>query len=372
MKILLLYLGRRGGGAVDVFELSEGFAHNKISHDVLLSNENYLKSEWQNHVYRKVYFIDTYRKSFKNFLLKTFLSIRPILLIRKILLIKPDIIHLTTIHPWFVFVVLYCKFIDKNIKLVFNCHDEKPHLGNDIHFLELVNKFVYRNVNGVFTLSNFVKKTLIDKFNIHEEKIFSFRLGEHYHLSRTINKDSGFMKDTILHMVFFGRIQEYKGVDILVNAFENLCKEKDSTKYQLTIAGEGTVNQDLINKIDQLDVIFINYWISDNQLIDLLKDTDVIIIPYKEGTQSGPASIAISAGIPVIATNVGGIPEQVLDGVNGILIPPNDDVALKNAMTRFSDRKLLEKMSYACKDLAKSTFSWDIIANQMYDIYKIL
>ena len=87
---------------------------------------------------------------------------------------------------------------------------------------------------------------------------------------------------------------------------------------------------------------------------------------------SSPGSLAIACGMPVIATRSGGLPEQVEDGVNGLLATPNDAGSLASAIEKIcSNRGLLQKFHEGAKKLYENKFSWKIITkNAIQEIYE--
>ncbi|MFM8409025.1 MAG: glycosyltransferase, partial [Alphaproteobacteria bacterium] len=67
---------------------------------------------------------------------------------------------------------------------------------------------------------------------------------------------------------------------------------------------------------------------------DLFAASDVVVLPYRDGTQSGVVPLAWAHGRPVVTTAVGGLPEAVDDGATGLLVPPGDARALADALER--------------------------------------
>jgi glycosyltransferase involved in cell wall biosynthesis len=97
----------------------------------------------------------------------------------------------------------------------------------------------------------------------------------------------------------------------------------------------------------------------------LLSECDVMVIPYKEATQTTPGALALSYGIPVIGTRAGGLPEQVEDGLNGLLAEPGDSEGIAKAIEKIcNDRSLLKKFGEGAKMLYATKFSWDVIARK--------
>ncbi|HVF05131.1 MAG TPA: glycosyltransferase, partial [Frankiaceae bacterium] len=87
---------------------------------------------------------------------------------------------------------------------------------------------------------------------------------------------------------------------------------------------------------------------------DLFAGADALALPYRASTASAHAYIAHSHGIPVVGTTVGSIPEQVRDGVDGILVPPEDPAALAGAIRRLYEPGVLARLRAGARDAAGS------------------
>ncbi len=141
-------------------------------------------------------------------------------------------------------------------------------------------------------------------------------------------------------LLFFGIIRDYKGLDILVEAFSKL-----SSEYQLLIAGECYGNfdkyQQLIESSGASDRIYVfNRYISDQEVAPFFSATDVCILPYKSATQSGITAIAHHFCVPLIATDVGGLKETIKHNENGLIIPfPEIDELLQAIQFYFEKGK---------------------------------
>jgi len=148
------------------------------------------------------------------------------------------------------------------------------------------------------------------------------------------------IKNNVLKLLFLGRIGQRKGVFDLVEVF---AKNKDyyKGKVKLSLGGDGEVKllQSLILEKGLQDVIEYVGWVSADKKAALLTDANIYILPsYNEGL---PISIleAMSYGLPIIATNIGGIPEVVNDGYNGFVIEPGNHAAIEKSIKHFLDYK---------------------------------
>ncbi|MDW8289274.1 MAG: glycosyltransferase family 4 protein [Armatimonadota bacterium] len=136
-------------------------------------------------------------------------------------------------------------------------------------------------------------------------------------------------------LLFLGRMGERKGPLRIVEAFRMLSPEA-SEKTHVVLAGDGEVERvrQEVCRLGLQQHISVMDWVDTRQRETLLADADIYVLPsLNEGL---PMSIleAMSWGLPVISSPVGGIPEFVQDGFNGLLVPPTDIPALAQAMQR--------------------------------------
>ncbi len=140
-----------------------------------------------------------------------------------------------------------------------------------------------------------------------------------------------------LKVVYFGRMHVNKGVHLLLNAFKRLLFIYP--KAHLTFIGEGLARRDLEREVIHSKIggnVFFSHFKIGNEFYEQISHFDLMCLPsFSEGT---PCSIleALSIGLAVLSTHVGGIPELIEDGVSGILVPPHDETALVQALARFA------------------------------------
>lgn len=142
--------------------------------------------------------------------------------------------------------------------------------------------------------------------------------------------------DAPITLLYFGVLREYKGVDVLLRAFDRL-EESEARRYRLLIVGETWEDYDvpttLVRESRHRERIeFVNRYVHDDEVGAFFEKADAVVLPYRRSSASGPLSIAMSFGLPVVVSDVGGIPEAV-DGYEGaVLVPPGDETALLEAL----------------------------------------
>lgn len=173
-------------------------------------------------------------------------------------------------------------------------------------------------------------------------------------------------------ILFLGRVGERKGIHDLIEA-AYLLKQK--IPFTITIAGDGEVKkyQQLAGSKGLSDQIGFLGWIGPEQKEVLLKQASVLVLPsYNEGL---PMSIieAMVNGIPVVASNVGGIPDVVQTGLDGYLIEPGDVKALADSLSMvLTDEEAYQKMSAHVLENMRSNFSMEQTITILTQIYNHL
>ena len=107
------------------------------------------------------------------------------------------------------------------------------------------------------------------------------------------------------------------------------------------------------------------------RLAGLLKDASFTVCPYKDATQSGVIQTAFSMDCPVVATNVGALPEAIDNQITGLIVPPCDSDALADAMDKLlGDASLLKSMRANINKIWRKQMGWDKILDQYIKCYK--
>jgi len=165
--------------------------------------------------------------------------------------------------------------------------------------------------------------------------------------------------------LFFGFIKPYKGVVHLIDAAGVLKQEFGDDLRVLIVGdiyGEKRPYLDRIAASGGADIIdLVDGFVPDAVVEDYFLAADLAVLPYLSATQSGIVQIAYNYDLPVVTTDVGGLPEVVRDGETGFIVPPEDGDALAAAVTRFfrEDRAAAFGAAVAAE---KEKYSWDRMA----------
>ncbi|MEQ1797369.1 MAG: glycosyltransferase [Lacibacter sp.] len=171
--------------------------------------------------------------------------------------------------------------------------------------------------------------------------------------------------------LFFGFIRKYKGVDLLLEAFAKLKRSQLQTKnYKLLIAGEFYEDRksydDLIEKLGiKNDLILKTEFIADSEVKYYLCAADAVVQPYRNATQSGVTPLAYHFEVPMIVTNVGGLPANVPHGKSGLVCEPTVD-SIADAMQSFLQTGTQQYLPQLREE--KQKYAWSKMTNAIFQL----
>ncbi len=181
-----------------------------------------------------------------------------------------------------------------------------------------------------------------------------------------IKEDECFVK-----FLFVGRIVPIKNIPFLIKGFIEAYKKNKN--MVLNIVGEG--DKEEVELVKNLAKKYTNIKFlgkkSGSELVEQYQNSDVFILTSNYDNYPNVVFEAMASGLPVIGTNVGGIPSQVIDKKTGYLVELNNIEQLKNRILELaSNKELREKMGQAGRKRVEQEFSWDKSAEQLEKIYK--
>lgn len=171
-------------------------------------------------------------------------------------------------------------------------------------------------------------------------------------------------------LLFFGYVRAYKGLDLALRALAQL-KDEDPA-LTLLVVGEfyepRARTEALIGELHLGNrVCIVDRYVPNEDVARYFQAADLVLQPYRSATQSGIAQIALACGRPVLATRVGGLPEQIADGVSGLLVPPEDPAALAAAIRRFFTEGLAARLAPGIA-AARARFAWSGLAGALREL----
>lgn len=253
----------------------------------------------------------------------------------------PDVVLVQQHSDW----RLYClQRILGRRPVVLTIHDVLPHLGS-VDTGNRVHAWVYRRLVSVadayIVHGSRLAEQLVGRDDYDQRKpVFSIPHGPVFSVippTRPLPE-----RPTVL---FFGRIEYYKGLDVFVEAVERCAAAIPG--LTAIVAGAGSDAQRCRERITRPELFeWKEGFVPDEALAELFFRSSVLVLPYREASQSGVIPLAYAHGRPVIATAVGALPEAVWDHSTGLLVDHADAAEIGEAMRElFCTPGLLEAMA---------------------------
>jgi glycosyltransferase involved in cell wall biosynthesis len=191
-------------------------------------------------------------------------------------------------------------------------------------------------------LSRHVGRQLRELHFYPAERIFESELGNSL-MDTAVVAPRAFPQGRPFRLLFFGRLLPYKGIDLLVEAHQRLRSRHP--EVLLRVIGPGKPPKILGGELPP-NVSLEAGWIPEERIPEILAEADLLVLPYVEASQSGVVGMAAAAALPIVATPVGGLPEQVIDGDTGVITEAVTADAIATAIDRLlNDQALYERCS---------------------------
>ncbi|RJQ27646.1 glycosyltransferase [Candidatus Parcubacteria bacterium] len=341
---------------ISFLNIKENFKENQIIHE-----GNYLLGDMikllDNSLRIKITFI--YWKSWKIFSIKNWLFVKNIYN-----LINGEIIHTQLLSIYYLFLLRIKK--RKVKKIVIDFHDPFEHQGSSesillnytkSSFIKIASNIIIHNHSQ---LNPFMKKYNIMN-NVDVVPLGIIPLNKIYRVQN--------VKTNTNNILFFGRIEPYKGIEYFVEAVKKI--KKNNLNFKAIIAGNGKFYFDISNLYNDPYFKIINRYITNEEMVRLIQESKFVVCPYIESTQSGVVMTVFAFFKPVIASNIGGFTEIIQDGITGRLVSVRDVDALVSAISEYlTDENKIQVISSNIKNLVISgKFSWHNIAEKTLKIY---
>jgi glycosyltransferase involved in cell wall biosynthesis len=247
-------------------------------------------------------------------------------------------------------------------ELCVTIHDVNEHEGEKTLHYELVQRLLVKMADNIFVHGKYNLNQLNKKYG-KNIKCKSIPHGD-YSMFRNYC-DTGLTYDPMV--LFFGRLEEYKGLETLIDAAD-IVSEFDS-HHEIIIAGNGELAFD--KQLLPNNIKIINRYIPDERVCELFSRACAVVLPYHEATQSGIIPISYSFSKPVIVSSVGGIPEVVEHQRTGFLVEPEDSEELANYILKvIRNKQLCIQMGKNAKDFSELYLNWKNISKEIISSYK--
>jgi glycosyltransferase involved in cell wall biosynthesis len=211
-------------------------------------------------------------------------------------------------------------------------HDAEPHPGDRT---STVNRWLDASTSladVVITLSAATAGTLAAKGRVPRSRIFPLFHPDLRYGSPV--EPRPLRRGEPLRLIFLGRIMPYKGLPLLLDAVDSL--HEMGVAVELGVFGEGRLGASAA-RLDAMGAEVVNRWLTAEEIGTILPRFHVAVLSHVEASQSGVAAATLGMGLPVVATPVGGLVEQITDGITGVIARRADAGALAEAIARLVD-----------------------------------
>nr|WP_276698471.1 glycosyltransferase [Methanobacterium formicicum] len=283
---------------------------------------------------------------------------------------RMDVIHV----QWPIPNGLGALFLKKlyGIPYINTIHGEEVHLSKRYHLLFALHWLV-NNSSKTITNSNATRKFCLDA-GLDEDKIDVIPFGVDTEFFRPLDV---YKDENIFQILSVGYLIERKGFEYLIKAMPFVLKEHKQAR--LKIVGSGPMESKLKELIYELNLegeVEILKNVSDEELLMIYNSADIFVLPSivdSQGNTEGLGVVlleAMACGLPVIGSNVGGIPDIIENNESGLLVPERDIPSLTGAILQLTtDHKLRGKLSHSSLNTVKNRFNWDHISESYIDDY---
>lgn len=273
-------------------------------------------------------------------------------------------------------------------KLVLTIHNVNAGLrdNNDSFLNRMSLKFQYRLADHHFVHTKLMKQELMSQFDVASKKVTIIPFGINNTLPNTeLTRNDARRKldipETSKCVLFFGNIAPYKGLHHLVEAMSKLVKSDDSLK--LIVAGQPKGSNQYWSEVRsaiskyriESNVIEKIEFIPDEEVEIYFKASDLLVLPYSHIFQSGVLFLGYSFGLPVLATDVGSLKDEIVPFKTGLSCKPEDPEDLANQIAAYFSSDLysnLETNRDQIKEYANENYSWRKVAEITYKTYQNL
>ena len=274
---------------------------------------------------------------------------------------KPDVVHTHIYASKYALPAAAIAGVKKKIHTVHSmAQKEQGSLGKK------VNTFLYRHCGVVpVALSSEVKKSIGEVYGLQESIIPVVYNG--IDLSKCIRKND-YEANGVFTIVHVGRFMKVKNHKTLIRAFARFAEKKESTRLQLL--GEGELLDEMKDYAEKLKVADkVEFLGLQSNVYPYLNKADVFCLPSEyEGV---PMTLieAMGTGLPIVASNVGGIPDMLVNGENALLVEPNYIAVEKAIEELYNDVEFRIRLGNAAA-LRSEEFSAKVMASRYIKIYR--
>ncbi|MCF8048523.1 MAG: glycosyltransferase family 4 protein [Desulfarculaceae bacterium] len=267
----------------------------------------------------------------------------------------------TMTHIWNPFMLR--KVHQSGARYLMVLHDALLHPGERSPVRAKMLKAEVRRADAVVTLSDYVRTQAVEAFGLDPERVHVIPHGPFFY-GQPKAESRAMPQGRPFRLLFFGRILAYKGLGLLVDAVRLL--RRDFSEVELIVAGQGNLGSRNQAALRELGAKVVNRWLEAGEVAQIIEEGDLLVAPYTSASQSGVVLLAYAHALPVVATQVGGLQEQVIPGENGLLSGQPDAASLARAIAKvMTDPELYARLSAGARDYVAQSVAWPSLARQL-------
>lgn len=269
---------------------------------------------------------------------------------------------------------LFLKIFYK-IKYINTIHGEEVYLSKRYHTMPIIKLLVNRSSKTITNSSGTYKACLDEGIKREKLGIIPFGVDTEFFKPIQVQKDL-----ETFQILAVGYLIERKGFEYLIKAMKEVLIKHNNVK--LNIVGSGPLEGRLKNLIIKLKLenhIQILNNVPDEKLLELYNSSDLFVLPSivdSQGNTEGLGVVlleAMACGLPVIGSDIGGIPDIIHDGETGILVSEKNSMDISKAIMKLIENEdLRDTIAFKGYKLSNEHFSWEKIANEYITIYNVL
>jgi D-inositol-3-phosphate glycosyltransferase len=300
---------------------------------------------------------------------------------------KPKIFHILWNNKFQLFdrtlLTFFYKLLGKKIVLTVHNVNAARRDSKDTLLNRLTLGIQYRLAHHIFVHTQKMKLELINEFRVPGARITVIPFG----INNAVRSTSLSRSEARQHLgipadkktiLFFGRITPYKGLEYLIDAFQQVARRDE---YRLIVGGRpendcqsywSAIQESTLEDVRLGRILLRAEYIPDNETEIYFKAADVLVLPYRQIYQSGVLFLGYSFGLPILAADVGDLKNEIVNGRTGFIFKPEDPGDLAKTIERYFSSDLfldLNNRRHKISDYAKERHSWDVVGQKTISVY---
>jgi D-inositol-3-phosphate glycosyltransferase len=279
---------------------------------------------------------------------------------------------------------LYFRSVGKKIILTVHNVNRNKRDSRDTYLNRLTLRIQYRMADHIFVHTESAKLELGADFGVEGDRITVIPFGINNavpttNLSQREAKQRLGIADDKKAILFFGRITQYKGLEHLIAAFRNVLARCED--YRLMIAGRPendfqsswrAIQQGIEEEVRKGRILLRTDHVPDSEIEVYFKAADVLVLPYRRIYQSGVLFLGYSFGLAILAADLGGLKEEIIEGKTGFVFKSEDPLDLARAIEEYFSSDLFKGLADRRQEIqafANERHSWDVVGQMTTRVY---